>query len=47
MEKKFDAVKFQRKVREQLGKQYSKNRNIFLNELKEKYGYSRKQKTHR
>lgn len=45
MKKKFDAVKFQRKVREQLGKKYSANRKAFLRELEEKYGYLRMQKT--
>lgn len=38
MKKKFDAVEFQRKVREELGKKYSTNRDAFLRELKEKYG---------
>ena len=47
MKKNFDAVKFQRKVRQELGKQYSKNRNVFLRELKEEHGCSRKQKVHR
>lgn len=47
MRKKFDAVEFQRKVRQELGKQYSKRRNIFLTELKEKYGYLRKQRIHK
>ena len=44
MKKKFDAVKFQRKVREELSKKYSTNRDAFLHELKEKYGHLRKQK---
>ncbi len=38
MKKKFDAVKFQRKVREELSKKYLSNREGFLRELKEKYG---------
>lgn len=38
MKKKFDAVKFQRKVREELGKKYNSNRKAFLRELREKYG---------
>ncbi len=38
MEKKFDAVKFQRKVREELSKKYNANREKFLRELEEKYG---------
>ncbi|MGQ9629216.1 MAG: hypothetical protein ACUVXI_02745 [bacterium] len=44
MKKKFDAVKFQRKVREELSKMYSEDRDAFLRELKEKYGHLRKQK---
>jgi len=44
MRKKFDAVKFQRKVREELSKKYSTNPDSFLHELKEKYGYLRKRK---
>lgn len=44
MKKKFDAVKFQRKVREELSKKYSTNRDAFLRELEEKYGYLRKEK---
>jgi hypothetical protein len=39
MRKKFDAVTFQRKAREELSKQYSTNREAFLRELKEQYGY--------
>lgn len=44
MKKKFDAVKFQRKMREELGKKYNSDRDAFLCELKEKYGNLRKQK---
>ena len=44
MKKKFDAVKFQRKVRGELGKRYSSNRDGFLRELKEKYGHLHKRK---
>ena len=44
MKKKFDAVKFQRKVREELSKKYSTNRDAFIRELKEKYGYLRKER---
>lgn len=44
MKKKFDAVKFQRNAREELGKKYSTNRDVFLRELKEKYGYLQKRK---
>jgi len=47
MRKKFDAVKFQRKVREELSKKYSTNRDAFLRELKEKYDYSRKKGSNR
>jgi len=38
MKKKFDAVQFQRKIREKLGKEYSKNRKNFLRSLREKFG---------
>jgi ribosomal protein L29 len=44
MKKKFDAVKFQRKVREELSEKYCSNREAFLRELKEKYSDLRKQK---
>ncbi|MCL0065881.1 hypothetical protein M1N79_03235 [Dehalococcoidia bacterium] len=44
MKKKFDAVKFQRKVREELSKNYSSNREDFLRELKKKYANLQKQK---
>lgn len=43
MKKKFDAVKFQRKVREELSEKYSSDREAFLCELKEKYGNLQKQ----
>ncbi len=36
MKKKFDAVKFQRKVREGLSERYSPDREAFLRELKKK-----------
>ncbi len=42
--KKFDTVKFQRKVREELSKKYTSNREGFLRELREKYGHLRKQR---
>jgi len=45
MKKKFDAVKFQRKVREELSIKYSSDRKAFLRELREKYGHLRKQKS--
>jgi hypothetical protein len=44
MKKKFDAVKFQRKVREELSEKYLSDREEFLRELKEKYGDLQKQK---
>lgn len=44
MKKKFDAVKFQQKVREELSVKYCSNREAFLRELKEKYSGFRKQK---
>ena len=44
MKKRFDAVKFQRKIREELGKKYSANREVFLSELQRKYGNLPKQK---
>ncbi|KKM06868.1 hypothetical protein LCGC14_1739680 [marine sediment metagenome] len=44
MKKKFDAVKFQRKVREEMSEKYCSNREAFLRELKEKYGNLQKQK---
>ncbi len=44
MKKEFDAVEFQRKVREELSKKYSSDREALLRELKEKYRNLRKQK---
>ncbi len=44
MKKKFDAVKLQRKVREELSERYLSNREAFLRELREKYGSLQKQK---
>ena len=44
MKKKFDAVEFQRKIREELGKEYLSDREGFLCELEEKYGDLQKQK---
>jgi len=44
VKKKFDTVKFQRKVREELSKKYYTNREVFLRELKEKYGHLQEQK---
>lgn len=37
MEKKFDAVQFQRKIREKLSQQYILNREKFIKEIKEHY----------
>lgn len=44
MKKKFNAVKFQREMREKLSKEYSLNREAFLRDIKEKYGKLRKKK---
>jgi len=44
VKKIFDAVKFQRKVREELSKKYYTNREVFLRELKKKYGHLQEQK---
>ncbi len=44
MRKKFDAVQFQRKARQELSEKYSANREAFFRELKEKYGNLQKQK---
>lgn len=45
MKEKFNAVKFQRKVREELGKKYVSDRESSLRKLKEKYGHLKKQTT--
>lgn len=37
MKKKFDAVQFQRKVREELSKKYLSDPKVFARELKTKY----------
>lgn len=42
MKKRFDAVQFQRKEREKLGKEYSKNRRTFIAKLEEKFGSQKK-----
>ncbi len=47
MKKKFDAVDFQRKIREELSNKYAANRNAFLKELKDKYGSLKKRKSAR
>lgn len=46
MRKKFDAVKFQRKIREELGSKYNTDREAFLNELKVKYAFWKKGDRH-
>ena len=38
MKKKFDAVKFQRKVRKELSEKYLSDKKTFLSELHKKYG---------
>ena len=43
MKKKFEAMKFQRNVRTELGKKYSSNREVLLCDLKEKYGNLQRQ----
>jgi len=45
MKKKFDAVKFQRKICGGLSKNYSSDHDTFRRELKEKYGHSEQRKT--
>ncbi len=47
MREKFDAVKFQRKIREELSKKYAADREAFLKELKTKYGSLKKRKSAR
>jgi hypothetical protein len=45
MKKTFDAVAFQRKIRERLSQQYAANREQFVRELRRKYGHLRTQRT--
>ena len=45
MKKKFDAVKFQRKMREESSEKYNSDRDAFFCELREKYGNLRKRET--
>lgn len=45
MKKKFDAVDFQRKTREELSEKYNADREAFLKDLKKKYGFLKKGKT--
>jgi len=47
MEKKFDSVGFQRKIREKLSKKYLENRDSFLKELRDKYGLTKRKKSAR
>ena len=44
MKKTFDAVAFQRKVRERLSQQYRTNREQFVRELRQQYGHLRTQR---
>ena len=44
MQKKFDAVQFQRGVRAKLGDRYARDPAAFRRELKEKFGHRRKQR---
>lgn len=45
--KKFDAVEFQRKRREELSRKYNSDREGFLRKLREKYGNLWKKETGR
>lgn len=47
MRKKFDAVGFQRKVREELSRKYLENRASFLKELKGKHYLTKDRKSTR
>lgn len=47
MKKKFDAVDFQRKIREELSEKYNADREAFLKDLKKKYGFLKKGKSAR
>lgn len=44
MAKKIDAVKLQREIRLKLGEKYLKSREDELKELKQKFGYLKKEK---
>ena len=44
MKKRFDAVEFQRKAREELSKRYCADPEAFVRELQEKYGRPREPK---
>ncbi len=44
MKKRFDAVKFQRRAREEMSKRYISNREQFLRDLEEKYGHLSRKK---
>ena len=43
MKKRFDAVEFQRKVREELSKEYWADPKAFVRQLQERYGHLQKQ----
>ncbi len=45
MKKTFDAVKFQRKAREEISAQYNADPKAFLDKLKKQFGHLRKEKT--
>jgi hypothetical protein len=47
MKKKFDAVGFQRKTREELSEKYNADREAFFKDLKKKYGFLKKGKSAR
>jgi len=42
VKKSFDAVAFQRRIREELGRRYDADRDGFLRELREKYEHLRR-----
>jgi len=44
MKRTFDAVKFQREVREALSKQYTSDPKGFVKELRKEYGGARKRR---
>ncbi len=47
MKKKFDAVSFQRKIREELSEKYTTDREAFFKDLKKKYDFLKKGKSAR
>jgi len=44
MKEKFDAVRFQRKSREEMSREYTTDPEAFLRKLKEKYRHLRNEK---